>query len=218
MSIRISLFVTLAAIVLQPSLGWAEKAPVRVTLEKSKFETIGTQRGVTVYKHRKAKNVRVGAVGRIPAPPADVQRAVLDYEGQLGKIARLSESRVLERKGSSLLVYQRLNLPIIDDRDFTLRVKRGKDGAKRWVSYWAVKRGGPAKRDGVVRVTHHQGAWEMRPTAGGKHTLVRFETTIDMAGSVPRILLRTGAGKELPDLFASICQLSVPAEEQDQCG
>ena len=130
-------------------------------------------------------------------------QALLDYRGQVGKIARLSESKVLSRSGNSLLVYQRLNLPVISDRDFNLKVSWWRDGDTTWVAYRAIKRGLPP-RDGVVRVSHHLGSWQLRPINNGRQTLVRFQVSIDLAGWLPRWMARSGSGKEVPELFVAI--------------
>jgi len=204
------------ALLLLSSHVLADKPPVKISVPGSDFEQIADKRGVKVYKHRSADIIHVGAVGRILAPPDKVQAALLDYRAQTGKIARLSESRVLSQSGDSLVVYQRLNLPVIDDRDFTLKVQSGKDGDTRWVSFWAVS-GKVEPKEDVVRVSYHRGGWELTPVNGGKATKVRFETQLDIAGSVPKILARSGAGKELPDLFNAMCKLSLPSSEQGKC-
>lgn len=189
---------------------WASKPPIPVKLTRDGMELIAVERGVTVYKNEKSDIIWVGAEGRIPAPPEVVQRALLAYENQVGRIGRLSEVKVLARDEHQLLVYQRLNLPIISDRDFVLKVRHGQQGVKRWISYWAVSNQGPAPRDGIVRVSHHRGGWELLPMSGGKETLLRLEVRIDLAGSVPKWMAKSSAGEELPELFSSVCRLSVP--------
>jgi hypothetical protein len=100
-----------------------------------------------------------------------------------------------------MLVYQRLDLPVISDRDFVLKVTWGKEGGKRWVRYRTVRGVGPAPRDGVVRVKHHQGSWQLTPTRRGEATLVRFQVSIDLGGWLPKSLARSGSGDEVPELF-----------------
>jgi hypothetical protein len=206
----------ISAVMLLSGHAMADKPPVKISIPGGNFEQSAKKGGVTVYQHRASEIIHGGAEGRIPAPPDQVLAALLDYKGQAGKIAHLSESRVLSKEGGSMLVYQRLNLPVIDDRDFTLQVKSGKDGNSLWVSFWAVS-GKANEKEDVVRVSHHRGGWELMPVDGGKATLVRFETSLDIAGSVPQFLARSGAGKELPDLFRAMCKLSLPASEESKC-
>jgi START domain len=189
--------------------GFAEQTPLEVSFAERGFSKIASKQGVSVYKHRSADNIRIGADGRVAASPWQVLAAVLDYRHQVGVIDRLSESRVLARGRDWMLVYQRLNLPVISDRDFVLRVRWGQaaDGTV-WVRYRAVRSPrAPAPKSGVVRITHHQGSWQLRPLAVGTATQVRFQLSIDLSGWLPKWMARAGAGKELPALFGSVRQL-----------
>lgn len=205
-------------VLIVPAVAWAGKPPVPVKLTRDGMQLIAVEKGVTVYKNEKSDIIWVGAEGRIPAPPDQVQHALLAYERQVGKIGRLSEVKVLSKKDQQLVVYQRLNLPIISDRDFVLKVRHGKQGIKRWISYWAVSNTGPSPRDGIVRVSHHRGGWELLPVAGGSETLLRLEVRIDLAGSVPMWMAKSSAGEELPELYASVCRLAVSkSKEKSSC-
>jgi hypothetical protein len=182
----------------------AELTPMTVPLTSRGFEQIKEQWGVKAYKHRRTDIIKIAAEGKVMAPPADVIAAVLDYRRQVDVMKRLSTSRVLDRSSCSLHVYQRLNLPLIDDRDFTLRVTWGQTGDTRWVRYGSVQGRGPGPAVGAVRISHHQGSWQVRPLEGGRASWVRFQASIDMAGLVPMWLARSGAGKELPSLFTGV--------------
>lgn len=120
----------------------------------------------------------------------------------------------MEQGASSLTVYQRLNLPVISDRDFVLRVTWGADGQAHWITYRAVKATTPPPREGVVRVTHHSGSWLLEPARGGQETIVRYEVTIDLAGWLPRWMAKSGSGKELPELFVAIQKMIAHPETQ----
>jgi Polyketide cyclase / dehydrase and lipid transport len=191
------------ALIITGGVAYAEQTPMSVALERKGFEQIAHRKGVKVFKHKYDNNIRLGADATINAPVAEVLKAVMNYEGQVGKIARLSESRVLRRGKGWLTVYQRLNLPVISDRDFTLKVRWGKRGDTTWVSYKALRRG-PPERSGVVRVSYHEGSWQLRPIRGGQATRARFQVSIDMSGWLPSWLARSGSGKEVPELFTAI--------------
>lgn len=182
----------------------ADPVPFSVAFTQRGFERIAHRRGTSVYKHRTSEIIKLGAEGRFGYRPEQVMRVILDYRRQLGTIDRLSEARVLKRGRNWLLVYQRLNLPVIDDRDFILRVTWGKKpNGTHWIKYRTARRGGPAPRKGVVRVTDHHGSWLIRPSRDGRASFVRFQVSIDMAGMLPRWLAKSGAGKEVPNLFLS---------------
>ncbi|MBK8482100.1 MAG: hypothetical protein IPL40_13185 [Proteobacteria bacterium] len=200
------------ALVLTPLLALGgsargERIPLSVALPTAGFEQIREQDGVRVFKHGASKIIRLGAEGTFAAPPEQVLALLLDYKRQVGVIKRVSESRVLQRGGDWLLVYQHLNLPVISDRDFVLRVRWGRTGELRWIEYNAAPRLGPSARDGIVRVTTHHGSWQLKPIEGGRATFARMQTTIDLAGLLPKWLARSGSGKEVPQIFLALRSL-----------
>ena len=181
------------------------RVPLNKRLAKAGFERIERQHGVTVYKHRNSPVIHIAAEGLFKATPQEVQQVLLDYHGQRGRMDSLSESQVLKRWDRALLVYQRLNLPVIDDRDFVLKVRWGINRAgTSWITYNALRRPPVALRQGVVRVVDHRGSWQLRSTRSGKATFVRFESRIDMAGMLPMWLARSTAAKEVPLLFQAL--------------
>jgi hypothetical protein len=194
-----------------------EVAPARIELPRPGFELIANARGVAVYKNNSSDAVWIGAVGLIPAPPEQVYAALLHYEQQVGKIGRVSEAMVLSRGPSDLFVYERLNLPVISDRDFVLQVTYGEDMARRWITYRAVSGHGPGPRDGIVRVIRHDGQWELMSTQDGKATLARCEFRINLGGSLPLWMAKAGAGREIPQLYSDICKLSLGSGKAGTC-
>jgi hypothetical protein len=195
----------------------AELVPLERPLEAVGYELIRVKHGIKVYKFHTGKDIRLAAEGIIPAPVADVREIVTDYEAQQGNVDRVTESRVIQRGADGLMVYQHLNLPVIADRDFILKVRWGHDSGTQWVVFDALRGMGPPPRDGIVRVTHHRGSWQLRPVEGGRATVVRFHTNIDFAGSVPRWMVRGGAAKELPHLFVNLCRLINPQHRSRPC-
>lgn len=182
----------------------AERIPLRVPVESQGYERIAWREGVAVFKHRTSNVIKLAAEARFEASPERVERVLLDYRGQIGVIARLSESHIQARGANWLRVYQRLNLPVIDDRDFTLRVDWGKDGETRWITYRALPNAAPPPRDGVVRLLHHEGSWQLQPLDGGRATYTRFMVSMSMGGMVPMWMARSGSAKEMPALFTAV--------------
>jgi START domain-containing protein len=130
-------------------------------------------------------------------------------------MARVAEARILDRGTSSLRVYERLSLPMIDDRDFTLEVRWAAEQSSWFVTYHAVD-AGVAAQEGVVRVEQHDGGWQLHPTADGG-TRVRFESNLDLGGSVPSWMTRSGAADELPGVFDGLCRLVEPELHGKPC-
>jgi len=206
MKIRTKVLLWTVFMIVLPVSG-AELTPLDENLNGVGFEKIAYKYGVTVYKHKTSDNIRVAAEGTIAAPPDLVRAVLLDYASQKGNIARVSESVVLKNGPGWIVVYQHLNLPIISDRDFTLYVTWGAEGENQWIVYRTANSLGYEERDGIVRVPFHHGSWQLVPLAGGKATRLRFQAQLDLAGWLPKWLARSNAGKEVPDLFASIRKL-----------
>jgi len=107
-----------------------------------------------------------------------------------------------------LLVYQRLALPTISDRDYVLRVTWGTDAETCWLRYVVSNQPGHAKPSGVVRVQRHEGSWQFRLDPKRSGTLVRYQMMIDLAGWVPRWMVRSRMAKEMEAVFRSLQQLT----------
>ncbi|MCB9558757.1 MAG: hypothetical protein H6707_21750 [Deltaproteobacteria bacterium] len=189
--------------------GPAVFAPITQPLTNAGFEQIANRDGIRVYKHRTATLIHLGAEAYLPYPPERVWRGLIDYRAHVSQMQRLSEARVLWQQAESqqLLVYQRLNLPVISDRDYVLHVRWGKRDDVLWVAYRVVQGFGPARVPGVVRVPQHEGVWQLRRAKDGRGSQVRYQMRIDLAGYLPRWLARSGAGKEVPELFEAICRI-----------
>jgi hypothetical protein len=181
--------------------------PGSIDFAREGLKRLGSRGRIEVFERAGSDIVRIGAEGRIPAPPEQVLEALLDYPRHPGVISHVAEARPLERGEGWMLVYQRLTMPIISDRDFTLRLTWGEhaDGS-RWIAYRAVDAGPPPQED-VVRVTRNYGGWYLKSIEGGRATLARYQSNMDLAGAVPTWMSRGGAVDELPDLFGGLCEL-----------
>ncbi len=167
------------------------------------FVPIGEKHGVHVYQRPDAPLIELAAEGEIDAAPSEVQAVLLDPARQRRMIKRLAEHRVLARSDGEMLVYQRLNLPVVSDRDYVEQVTWGASGATRFVHARIVGDRGPPPTD-AVRMPTMDGYWELAPVDGGRRTHARYTVTLDFGGSVPRWMVRGGAAKDLPKLFEAI--------------
>jgi hypothetical protein len=159
---------------------------------------------VKVYRREKRPGIELAAEGKLDAPPERVRRVLIDYPSHHSWQQRLKETRVLTHGDASLDVYERLDLPVLDDRDFTLHVTWGKDAEILWMRFAAADAQGPGPVDGVVRVTDQEGSWRLEPADGGLATLAVYRFYMDLAGSVPSWMGKGRATSEVPELFAGI--------------
>jgi hypothetical protein len=168
------------------------------------FVATGGEHGVAVFRRSDGHAIELAAEGEIDAPPERVRAVLLDYGRHPTWVKHLSTSVVLVRESSSLLVYQRLALPIIEDRDFTLLVSWGADGDELWTRFSTANERGPGPLKHVVRVQLHEGEWRLGPIDGGRRTRARYRFRMDLGGSLPGWLGRSRAGKDVPALFDAI--------------
>jgi hypothetical protein len=212
---RVSLPLVLAALATFP--GPAGAQPIETTaldrpLDQAGYGQVAVQRGVTVFKHKSSRDLRFAAEGLLEAPPAKLLAALIDYERQAKIIRRVSRSQILERGPNWLVVYQRLALPTISDRDYVLRVTWGDDHGTYWLRYSASDHPrAPAKPSGVVRLHRHAGSWQLRRAPDGRATLARYEWMIDLGGWVPRWMVRSRLADEMSTIFPNIQQLTTTA-------
>jgi hypothetical protein len=168
------------------------------------YEVAGRDPWAITYRRRGARVVDLIADGRLPAPPERVQAVLVDYGRHQQFVRGVAESRVLWKGVGQLLVYQRLGLPLLSDRDYTLAVSWGRRGGALFVRFDCANPRGPAQRRGIVRLYTHSGGWILQPTSGG--TLARYQVLLDLAGSLPGWLARSGTSREIPSLFASVAK------------
>jgi len=182
----------------------ASAPPPASSLPGEGFALIGEDKGVKVYRREKRPGIELAAEADIAATPERVRRVLIDYPSHQRWQKHLKENRVLARGDGFLDVYQRLDLPLIDDRDFTLHVTWGDEGGLLWMRFAAANERGPAPVKGVVRVTQHEGGWRLEPTGRGTGTHAVYRFYLDLAGSFPAWMGKGQATSDLPELFVNI--------------
>ena len=168
------------------------------------FKHIGGKHGVKVFRNLASPVIDLYAEGDIDAPPSVVRDVLLDYANASKVTDNVAESRVLAKNDREIVTYQRLKLPVISDRDFTVRATWGQRGSALTMQFAIDNSRGPGPKDGLVRLSTLQGTWLLEPIRGGAATHARYRVQIDLAGSVPRWMVSGGAAKNLPKLFEGV--------------
>jgi hypothetical protein len=168
------------------------------------YQHVGGNHAVEVFRQTESPLIDLVAEGDIDAPPALVRGILLDYPNAHALSEHVTESRVLTTGTREIIVYQRLKLPVVSDRDFTLHAMWGQRGANLWTRFTIDNSHGPVARDGIVRLTNMTGGWDLQPIRGGAATHAVYRVQMDMAGSIPKWMVSGGAAKDLPKLFDGI--------------
>jgi hypothetical protein len=120
----------------------------------------------------------------------------------------VTESRVLSTGPEGTRVtYTRLNLPVISNRDYVVRVVDEQlleaDGTGQFRQTWTSENGALPEHKGVVRLRHNQGSWVFTPRGEGKaHFVYRF--TVEPGGSIPGFLAGFGQKDAVLDTVRAV--------------
>lgn len=118
-----------------------------------------------------------------------------------------SECRVLKRDKNSILAYQRLELPLVSDRDYSVRSRNeiwlGPEGPIYRIRWAQANELGPAEKPGVSRVNVCEGGWLLEPEGNGT-TRATYSIYTDNGGTLPPFLLNNGSRIAIRKIFEAI--------------
>jgi ribosome-associated toxin RatA of RatAB toxin-antitoxin module len=176
------------------------------------WQHVEDKAGVTLFSR-----TRVGTsvkefkgTGLIPSPPAAVEKVLADVARYPSFMPYVTESRELSQDGAQSVTYQRLTVPWVANRDYTVRVEHGisKDaaGGTTYRDTWeTANEAGPAERHGIVRVKVNEGSWLLAPTGPtGDSTQATYQIFTDSGGVVPAFLANRASQMIIPRLFEAI--------------
>jgi len=146
-------------------------------------------------------------VGVIDAPPGLVFAVLNDSEAYPSFMPYTAEVRVLKREKNWVTAYQRLELPLVSPRDYTLRSEHakwlGRDGAIYRIRWEPANDLGPAEKPGVLRVNVCEGGWLLEPE--GLHaTRATYTVYTDGGGSLPPFVANNGSRIAIRKVFDAV--------------
>ena len=146
-------------------------------------------------------------VGAIEATPAAVFAVLDDSEAYPTFMPYTAECRVLKRDKDLVLAYQRLELPLVSDRDYTLRSKNAKwigpTGPIYRIRWEPANEQGPAAKAGVLRVNVCEGGWLLEPEPSGV-TRATYSIFTDSGGALPPFVANNGSRIAIRKVFEAI--------------
>lgn len=169
----------------------------------------GSANGITIYSRLRAGTglKEFKARGLIDAPASIVFAVLDDSEGYPRFMPYTSECRVLKREKDTVLAYQRIELPLVSDRDYTLRSRNetwlGADGLIYRIRWQPANDLGPAERPGVLRVNVCEGGWLLEPNGAGS-TRATYSIFTDSGGSLPPFLANNGSRIAIGKIFNAV--------------
>jgi ribosome-associated toxin RatA of RatAB toxin-antitoxin module len=121
-----------------------------------------------------------------PLPPAAIMATLWKHDEYVQFVPYLKRLDVLRDDGDVKLIYEQIHVPILKDRDVTVRVTRtfSPDTGLYELASTAVPEEGPPESDRYVRVRSSAGRWRLAPAADGG-TAVTYTLRADVGGRVP---------------------------------
>jgi hypothetical protein len=152
----------------------------------------------------------VKATALVDASPHDVWRVIRDYPNYTKTLPFTEESRVLasEQDGKIIVFYCLVNAPLVDKRDFIIRIRDEsdwKEGKGFLKTTWSVMtEGGLPEREGVVRVKLNNGYWLLEPREEGTRTFVTYYLYTDPGGALPKWIADRANKTSVPDVLRAV--------------
>lgn len=152
-----------------------------------------------------SKVLELIVTGTIDAPPGRVIAMLSDVEAYPALMWPTILARVLGREGASVWCYMVIDPPIIEKRDYCMKMTLTHLDDGGWRSVWidAPERC-PAPQRGLLRIVRNVGSWELHPSDGGKSTFARYTQHSDPGGAVPTWIVNSMSAKAMPDIFNAV--------------
>ena len=181
--------------------------------EVARAEVLG--RPLVVYSRTvKDSDVReVRGVGSFDAPPWIIKNVIDDVVHYKDFMPYTKVSDVLSRHDGYMVSYQRIATPIVDDRDYTIRIfdESTEDAAGKviWKNRWSeANKLGPPPADGAVRVGINEGYWLLEDLDGGRRTKAMYYIYTNPGGGLPAFIVNAANTQALPDLYKAVAKAS----------
>jgi ribosome-associated toxin RatA of RatAB toxin-antitoxin module len=149
-----------------------------------------SEKGGTLVERRAVPGSRISAIrvtAHSPLAPAAVFEAIWKQQEHLEFVPFLKRLNILSDTGDERVAYEQLGLPFVQDRDYTVRLRKRVDpAAHRYeILIESANDAGPPPDGSHVRVTNIRGSWTVESGPDGKGSLVRYELQSDPGGSIP---------------------------------
>jgi hypothetical protein len=176
------------------------------------WEVAAHNEHVTVYARERPDTgfQEMQAEGVIDAPPAEVWRALRDYDRHPQTMPYVEVARVLRREDGDkvMYVYNVVNPPMVSRRDYVLRIvdeSAWKDGQGFLKLSWRTANArAPQRTKNAVRVEVNDGFWLLQPAQGGTSTRAVYYIHTDPGGGVPKWIVNRVNGTAIPDIWEAV--------------
>lgn len=171
------------------------------------WELVEKEDGITV-REREVPDSDIRAVKAetvMKAPAERIWQVLNNRQDYPEFMPYVEEVRLLEREPGMAIVYQRVDPPLVSERDYTIRVEADIDRENgRYERCWHIANDrGPDEREDIVRIPTSKGCWRLQRVAT-ERTRVRYRVHTDPGGSVPSWLVNQANSNGVPKLLRSV--------------
>lgn len=173
------------------------------------WQEIAQQDGVTIFSRTRPGSVipEFRSVGEIDSPSRAIFAVLNDAQAFPDFMPYTAECRILQQAKTARVTYQRLDLPLVADRDYTVRsdfrVTPGAKGPLYFIHWHLANELGPPPRPGVHRLQTCEGSWLLEPVTAGK-TRATYTIYSGTGGAVPAFLADHGSRIGIGKLFDAV--------------
>ncbi len=173
------------------------------------WQQVANRDGLVIYSRTRAGSAikEFKSVGQIDSPARAVYAVLNDTKAYPSFMPYSAEVRVLKQTDGVIIAYHRLALPVVEDRDYTLRSEHSKSSGPEGPIYhihWEPANDlGPAQKPGVQRVKVCEGSWLIEPTGAGT-TRATYLIYSDTGGKIPALFANNASRIAIQKVFTAI--------------
>jgi ribosome-associated toxin RatA of RatAB toxin-antitoxin module len=121
-------------------------------------------------------------------------------------IPHLKRLDILSDTGDERITYEQIAMPLVRDRDYTMRIRRYVDlKAQRYaITFTSANEAGPPADSHHVRVNSVQGSWTVEPGSEGKGSIIRYDVRGEPGGAIPAWLASLAQREAIVDLVRAV--------------
>jgi ribosome-associated toxin RatA of RatAB toxin-antitoxin module len=165
--------------------------------------------GVRVFRRDAAASDLAEAKAEliVNLPAERIWKVILDIESYPQFMPYVEEIKVMAADATGRYVYHRIDPPLVDGREYTLRMIDTVDSAKGiWLRSWSLADDkGPPPREDQVHLKVSDGSWRLEKL-GTTSTRVTYWVYTDPGGSIPTWIANKANTISLPDVMRAVAQ------------
>ncbi len=173
------------------------------------WQKVGQRDGVVIYSRTRpdAAIHEFRSVGEMDSPSCAIFAVLNDSQAFPDFMPYTAECRILKQVKTARVTYQRLDLPLVADRDYTVRsdyrVTTGAKGPIYLIQWHLANELGPPPRPGVQRVKTCEGSWLLEPLSAEK-TRATYTIYSGTGGAIPAFMADQGSRIGIGKLFDAV--------------